>query len=111
MTDAEIQHQIEVIRRATAKARKSKESAQQFLIDAGIIKGEKKVSRSTKKKKTPLAYHQSLQNKTSYMASSAIDKELIWYFTRLDEAQKRSLVEMMKSFLKSGKEPPHLAEV
>ena len=39
------------------------------------------------------------------MASSAIDKELIRYFTRLDEAQKRSLLEMMKSFLKPGKEP------
>ena len=48
MTDAEIQHQIEVIRRATAKARKSKESARQFLIDAGIIKGKKKVLRPPK---------------------------------------------------------------
>ncbi len=50
MTQAEIQHQIEVIRRATAKALQSKETARQFLIDAGIIKDEKKVSRPTKKK-------------------------------------------------------------
>jgi hypothetical protein len=41
----------------------------------------------------------------SDMASSAIDKELIRYFTRLDEAQKKSLLEMMKSFLKPSKGP------
>lgn len=34
------------------------------------------------------------------MAISAIDKELMRYFTRLDEAQKKSLLEMIKSFLK-----------
>jgi hypothetical protein len=36
--------------------------------------------------------------------ASVLDKELIYYFTRLDEPQKKSLVEMMKSFLKSGDE-------
>ena len=50
MTDAQIQHQIEVIRRATADALKSKESARQFLIDAGIIKPEKKEPHPSKKK-------------------------------------------------------------
>ncbi|HEY4151089.1 MAG TPA: hypothetical protein VGM41_19255 [Chitinophagaceae bacterium] len=50
MTQAEIQHQIEVIRRASAKARQSKETARQFLIEAGIIKDDKKVKPSTKKK-------------------------------------------------------------
>ena len=47
MTQAEIQRQIEVIRLATAEAMKSKESARQFLIDAGIIKDEKKAPRTT----------------------------------------------------------------
>jgi hypothetical protein len=37
--------------------------------------------------------------------ASILDKELIHYFTRLDEPQKKSLLEMMKSFLKSGDEP------
>ena len=36
--------------------------------------------------------------------ANVIDKELIHYFTRLNEPQKRSLLEMMKSFLKSGDE-------
>lgn len=30
---------------------------------------------------------------------SVIDKELIWYFVQLNEPQKKSLLEMMKSFL------------
>ncbi|MCS3797057.1 hypothetical protein [Niastella sp. OAS944] len=36
------------------------------------------------------------------MAYSTIDKELISYFTLLDEKQKESLLEMIKSFLKPG---------
>ena len=38
------------------------------------------------------------------MAISALDKELLGYFTRLNELQKRSLVEMIKTFIKSGYE-------
>jgi hypothetical protein len=49
MTQSAIQRQIEVIRQASAEARKSKESARQFLIDAGIIKEEKKAQMSPKK--------------------------------------------------------------
>jgi hypothetical protein len=33
--------------------------------------------------------------------ASAIDKEFIEYFLRLDEPQKKSLLEVMKTFLKS----------
>jgi len=36
------------------------------------------------------------------MASSAIDKELIRYFTLLDTRQKETLLAMIKSFLKPG---------
>jgi hypothetical protein len=36
------------------------------------------------------------------MASSAIDKELIRYFTLLDQKQKETLLAMIKSFLKPG---------
>jgi tRNA A58 N-methylase Trm61 len=36
------------------------------------------------------------------MASSAIDKELIRYFTLLDTKQKETLLAMIKSFLKPG---------
>jgi hypothetical protein len=36
--------------------------------------------------------------------ASVLDKELIHYFTRLNEPQKKSLLEMMKSFLKPGGE-------
>ena len=49
MTQIAIQQQIEVIRQASAEARKSKESARQFLIDAGIIKAKKKDQKATKK--------------------------------------------------------------
>ena len=41
MTQAAIQQQIEAIRQASAEALKSKETARQFLIDAGIIKDKK----------------------------------------------------------------------
>ena len=37
--------------------------------------------------------------------ASVLDKELLQFFMRLDEPQKRSLLEMMKTFLKSGSEP------
>jgi hypothetical protein len=39
------------------------------------------------------------------MAVSSIDKELIRYFIQLDEPQKKSLLEMMKTFLRPGNEP------
>jgi hypothetical protein len=50
MTSIEIQKQIDIIRQATAEAIKSKESALQFLIDAGIIKKEQKPKKSPAKK-------------------------------------------------------------
>jgi len=50
MTQIAIQQQIEVIRQATAEALKSKESARQFLIDAGIIKDDKKQQSTPQKK-------------------------------------------------------------
>ena len=36
--------------------------------------------------------------------ASILDKELLQYFMRLDEPQKRSLLVMMKSFLKPSSE-------
>lgn len=36
------------------------------------------------------------------MVYSTIDKELISYFTLLDDRQKETLLEMIKSFLKPG---------
>ena len=42
MTEKQIQEQIDAIRKATAEACKSKESAIQFLTDAGIIKMKRK---------------------------------------------------------------------
>jgi len=36
--------------------------------------------------------------------ASVIDKELIYYFTRLNNSQKKSLLGMIKSFLKQGNE-------
>jgi len=50
MTQLAIQQQIEAIRKASVEARKSKETARQFLIDAGIIKEGKKTPTSAKKK-------------------------------------------------------------
>ena len=38
------------------------------------------------------------------MAISAIDKELLKYFFQLDEPQKKSLLEMIKTFLKQDLE-------
>jgi len=34
--------------------------------------------------------------------ASVLDRELISYFVQLNEPQKRSLLEMMKSFLQTG---------
>jgi hypothetical protein len=42
---------------------------------------------------------------THIMAASTVDKELIGYFMQLDEPQKRSLLEMMKTFLRPKNEP------
>ena len=53
MTQLAIQQQIEAIRKASAEALKSKETARQFLIDAGIIKEEKKTPTAVKKKWGP----------------------------------------------------------
>ena len=50
MTQIAIQEQIEAIRQASAEALKSKEKALQLLIDAGIIKDEKKETATFKKK-------------------------------------------------------------
>ncbi len=41
MTQIAIQTQIEVIKKATKEALKSKESALKFLVDAGIIREKK----------------------------------------------------------------------
>jgi hypothetical protein len=40
----------------------------------------------------------------NYMSISTIDKELLKYFTQLDETQKKSLLELIKTFLKGSKE-------
>ena len=50
MAQNAIQKQIDIIRQASAGARKSRESARQFLIDAGILKEEKKPHAVPKKK-------------------------------------------------------------
>jgi hypothetical protein len=39
------------------------------------------------------------------MAVSATDKEFLNYFTRLDESQKKSLLELLKSFLENSQSP------
>jgi hypothetical protein len=49
MTQAAIQEQVNIIRAATQNATKSKEAAQKFLVDAGIIKNETKNSKKKKK--------------------------------------------------------------
>ena len=51
MTDIAIQEQITAIKKATAKALKSKASARKFLTDAGIIKQANSLRSSAKKKK------------------------------------------------------------
>ena len=49
--------------------------------------------------------------KMKCMAISATDKELLKYFSRLDEPQKRSLLELIKTFLGSGKEQSERASL
>jgi hypothetical protein len=39
------------------------------------------------------------------MAISTVDKELLAYFTQLNEAQKKSLLELIRTFVRGGKEP------
>ncbi len=53
MTQTDIRQQIEAIRAASADARKTPETARQFLIDAGIVKENpsKAVKVETKTKK------------------------------------------------------------
>ncbi len=48
MTKAQVDEQIRIIREATKIASQSKETALQFLVDAGIVKPEKKHSKSKK---------------------------------------------------------------
>ena len=41
--------------------------------------------------------------------ANVLDKELIQYFTKLDEPQKKSLLEMIKSFLRTPGDTPNRA--
>ena len=50
MTQAQIDRQIEVLRKVSAEILKSKEASRQFLIDAGIIEDKPKKKASKKKK-------------------------------------------------------------
>jgi hypothetical protein len=50
MTQEEIQQQIDDIILVSREVNKSKETARQFLIDAGIIKDKKKANSGSKKK-------------------------------------------------------------
>jgi hypothetical protein len=50
MTEEEIQQQIDDIILVSREVNKSKETARQFLIDAGIIKDKKKAKSGSKKK-------------------------------------------------------------
>jgi hypothetical protein len=50
MTQNEIKKQIEIIKKASLDARKSKESSRQFLVDAGIIRNKKAPSKDSTKK-------------------------------------------------------------
>jgi len=40
------------------------------------------------------------------MITAAIDRELIYYFMQLDDQQKRSLLEMIKTFLTPANKQP-----
>jgi len=40
------------------------------------------------------------------MTTSAIDRELIYYFMQLDDQQKKSLLEMIKTFLNPADKQP-----
>jgi hypothetical protein len=50
MSQTSIQDMLDAIDRGTAKALKSKEASRKFLIDAGIIKDNKKTTGKKKKK-------------------------------------------------------------
>lgn len=50
MTDADIQRTLDAIDRTAAKVLKSKEASRKFLIDAGIIKENKKATGKKKGK-------------------------------------------------------------
>jgi hypothetical protein len=50
MTQEAIQKQIEIIREVSKEVRKDKETARQFLIDAGIIEEKRKKQTAAKKK-------------------------------------------------------------
>ncbi len=51
MTSSSIQEQIDIIKRATEKALRSKEATLQFLISAGIINPDNDKLNSSKKRK------------------------------------------------------------
>ena len=38
--------------------------------------------------------------------ANVLDKEMFNYFTRLNEAEKKSVVQMLKTLLKDRKDPP-----
>lgn len=42
--------------------------------------------------------------------ASMLDKEFLQYFLKLDESQKRSLLEMMKSFLNEQSRPASIEQ-
>ncbi|MEJ0106425.1 MAG: hypothetical protein WDO19_29490 [Bacteroidota bacterium] len=51
MTQIAINTQVEIIKKATEKALQSKESAQKFLTDAGILKEDKSQKSDKQKEK------------------------------------------------------------
>jgi hypothetical protein len=51
MDNITVQEQIEIIKRATHKALRSKKAARKFLADAGIILRDMKPKKAAKKKK------------------------------------------------------------
>ncbi len=40
--------------------------------------------------------------------SNTVDQELYKYFTQLNQAEKKSVLQMIKTFLKARKQPPAL---
>ena len=85
MTAEAYRKQIEAINSVTEEALKSKASAHQFLVDAGIIEEEPFVE------PPPI----------SAMAMSPTDKELLKCLIQLNDFQKKSLLELIKSFSKN----------
>lgn len=51
MTEQAYKEQIDAIKKVSKEARKSRESAIKFLVDAGIVKEKKIVKSSTRKRK------------------------------------------------------------